>query len=451
MKKVLIIFQLRNRDNDNNLLLKAELERRGYVVDIVSDVEKILILKRYDLYFLPSLYNNKQYDELYYRYNIFDRPAINMRCEQVGTRLEWECGSMCPREKAINVMAATWGEKDKAYCEKHGMDMNDVSITGHIGIDFLRNEFKPFWMSRGEISKKYGLDSNCKWFLFVSSMAYADDEELQKKGISFFGKYADDYQKLFELHGRTRKIVFQYFKKFLGDNSDTIIIYRPHPAENINFIEVDDSLRNYAERFRIIGDYNIKQWLLTVDVACFWWSTGLAEAFFAKTNCFILRPEELSFPDGYDLIEYENGKWVTNYDDFRRAIERSEKSWDTKNFPVEEDVIRDFYDVTEIPSYVRMADLADSQIGRKYNVGSEFIWRLKQFKYFFRTNLVVKHILKGIYKVLYKKFGWKINIQAIRRKYAIGYLEDYVDNRHKRYKEDGRKYAVLQKIIEKGS
>ena len=142
---ILIIYQHRVREYDNALLLKVALEKRGHRVEIKNDAAEMSLFRRYDLYLFPCLYNDSQFDFLTYRFNVYNRPVINLRYEQVATEYDMETGALVPQESAKKIPAINWGRTDFDYCKKYGMSEKLLTITGHIAMDFLRDEFSKFW------------------------------------------------------------------------------------------------------------------------------------------------------------------------------------------------------------------------------------------------------------------------------------------------------------------
>jgi hypothetical protein len=60
-KKVVIVIEVANRELDNALLLKAELEKRGYDVSIMSKTEQ-LRMQETDILITPNCYIKPNYD-----------------------------------------------------------------------------------------------------------------------------------------------------------------------------------------------------------------------------------------------------------------------------------------------------------------------------------------------------------------------------------------------------
>ena len=149
--KYLIIYQHRSREYDNALLLKAALENDGNFVDIKHDASDLVLFNRYDFYIFPCLYNDDQLKFLEFRFNISSKPILNLRYEQVCTKFDLESGLMAPEGKAKDIPLISWGNLDKEYVINHGMSPENVFVTGHITMDYLRDEFRPFWKSRKEI------------------------------------------------------------------------------------------------------------------------------------------------------------------------------------------------------------------------------------------------------------------------------------------------------------
>ena len=79
-KTVVIVIEVANRELDNALLLKAELERRGYEVEILSKTEQ-LRLRETDILVTPNCYIKPNYDFYRYRFNCKSGSIVNLQYE----------------------------------------------------------------------------------------------------------------------------------------------------------------------------------------------------------------------------------------------------------------------------------------------------------------------------------------------------------------------------------
>lgn len=450
MRKLLIIYQHREREYDNALLLKVYFECRGWRVDIKNDAAEFSLFKRYDCYMFPCLYDNNQLNFLKFRFNVYDKPILNLRYEQVCTKYDLIHGTMVPKEIAQNIHAINWGSTDYMNCVDFGMDKSKLHITGHIALDFLRKDFRDFWKTKDEILKQYNLSNNKKIVCFISTLALADDSDLASKSENFFDN-SDDVKKSYEFHSDTRKLLLNWFDKYLQDNEDVCIIYRPHPSERADRDLLRQMNNKYLDRFRIIREENVKQWFLVSDAVLFWMSTSIVECYAARKNCLILRPEEITIAEGWDAMLYENANSIKNYSEFSQHLQMllSDNGLTSFEFPIDDEIILANYDISDIPSYERIAEVISEIIDSDTAHCSRIIWFLKRWCYLIKNYVLVRILGKKIYAFFYSKFGIKISNENIRKKFAVEHWENDVDNQIFNRTESKQKIAKLKKIVDR--
>ena len=151
-----------------------------------------------------------------------------------------------------------------------------------------------------------------------------------------------------EENKKIRKVTLKWLSKLLDDFTDYYIVYRPHPGENI-----DDELLKMQKtnpRFYIIKEDSIKQWIIVADEIVTFYSSSLAEVFYAKKNCIILRPYEVNKED--DIIIYDNATFITSYEDFVKELQNKERE-----FPIPAENIEYCYGkMDEVPAYYKVCD-----------------------------------------------------------------------------------------------
>ena len=81
-------------------------------------------------------------------------------------------------------------------------------------------------------------------------------------------------------------------------------------------------------------------------------STAIAEVYMAGKSCHILRPVPIEHE--YDPVIYKGARYITTYADFAAAMQQ-----DDPPFPIAREVIEGYFDPSETPAYVRMADLLE--------------------------------------------------------------------------------------------
>lgn len=394
--RVNIIYEINNREYNNCVLLQRELIRRGHKAYVYNKTEDIVFRDEKAITIIPNSYCNK--DVLHYRYifNTKNNPVIMYPCEQINNHKMPQFFDYSEKSIVKKLPIMCWGKDYYDFIHSIGFKNKDNQIVGAIQLDFCRTEFRKLYLSREELSKKYNLPYEKKWVLFISDFVYTSElivNHLLETGDSpqiellQRAKFSNDsYEKILE-----------WFYKLLEDNEEYVIIYRKHPVEMITN-DLKDKFQNMKDKFFVISDLNIKEWIVNCDIITTWNSTAVVESYMAQKNVQLLRPYDFStceYQDEYTF--YKNYKKYTSYEQFCDAISNNENNYSTE-------VIREinkFYDVSEKPSYMRLADEIEKIGEQKTNLKVEKNYYLKRWMYILKTIYIPKIIIKKIYQCLY--------------------------------------------------
>lgn len=350
----LILYEHIVREYESITLLKAELERRGYS----AEIRQLLDIKRPRLYtydkpkvvVASAMYDNETVNSFVYNNVGKCNKIVNLHWEQVLSEEQenspfFNCGGA-----ASYAMHTCWGEKSRDRIVKYGVPIENTAITGAIQLDFLRDEFKGYYKDKETLCREFNLDPNKNLALYISSFstAYMSDKEIEQlnqlAGVSF-NQFKITSQK-------TMNTTLEWVDKFLQtpEGQSTEFVYRRHPSEwNSPILEKMDKKH---KNFHLITDYSVKQWIVAADTIFSWISTSIAEIYFAKKSCFVIRPYPVEWE--YDPVIYKDCAVVDNYEDFT-------KTFTAKNppFPIDKEMMLSHYDQTDIPSYKRIADVCE--------------------------------------------------------------------------------------------
>ncbi|MCL2313495.1 MAG: hypothetical protein FWC41_13645 [Firmicutes bacterium] len=442
MKKVdfLFIYETKARELENICLLKYELEKRGYSVLFINTWYYLnKAAPKIDAHVVVAfaLYNNALYNFVN-KYCCRIKKIINLQWEQIGTIAD-EKNPLSAffikgfPQKAVHL---AWGQKISDRLLSLGVNKRNIKVTGHIGMDFLNEKLLPYYMTREKLFKLYNIPPDKKVCLFISSFTSADisfaddseDEKLGKTDIITQNKKLSmiDFDKFIDISTLSKKYILEWIMEILKKHEDLIFIYRPHPAEYISdeFLSLTDT----SENFFIISEHSVKQWILSSDIITTWYSTSLAEIFFAKKSCYILRPVNIPFE--MDLGIYENAEYITNYADFETVLDS--KSY---HFPVNETFIREYYTQNDKLNYINACDIFEEVL-------KDDSYKLPVFQSFFR-NLKNKIKYKLIYNRLTGFFAklLKNRFHLFSLIYSRIYGNEYMQQMQK------RNYATAEEII----
>lgn len=437
-KRILIIYENINREYDNCLLLKAELQRRGYTVTLRYKTESICIFQDYELVITPNCYTLD--NEKFYRYVFAGNraPILSLQCEQVFTKDTYKKVKCYPDSDLSNVNFVAWGDEFYNKLLDIGINKNKIRITGAIQLDFCREDFNFFYFDKNEISKRYNLDIEKKWVLFISSLTMFPDSPYYKHFISET-KDIDSFKKSTMLQVNTQIEILSWFEKLLCENKDYLIIYRRHPVE-----EPTKALKNllskYSTNFVDITDLSVKQWIKVSDFICNWFSTSAIEIAELNKPIIFLRPFHISKDSDYDFLS--DVKICQNYNEFRDAI-----LLNCENNFLKRDKYKYNYHFDGEPAYTKICDFVDEIISdsehKTYYFERNYIFN--RFVFLIKKLFIFKLIAKKVYKVLYAVFGFSIKNEKLRNKYCFSQLE-YSTEFHKNV-ENLRKYDKISQYV----
>lgn len=348
----LILYEHVVREYESLLLLKLELERRGYSVEIRQLLDRKKL--RYFTYKKPRvLVSSNMYDNEGLNSHVYNNVG---RCQRV-VNLHWEQMLSDTQEEeawfnfagnAKKCVQTCWGELTRQRLIAHGVPEQNAVVTGAVMMDFVRPEFEGYFRTKAELCNAFGLAPEKRLMLYISSFGYAsmDDAEvaeLSKMAGTDFGEFA-------RVNRSSMKTTLDWFDRYLGEHPEVELVYRRHPSEwNSPALA---ALAAKRPNFHVIFEDSVKQWIVAADDIFIWMSTAIAEVYFAKKNCQILRPEPI--PHEFDPVIYAGGRYVTDYEGFVAAAQQTEAA-----FPVDAARIEGYFDNGTAPAYLRMCDLLE--------------------------------------------------------------------------------------------
>ena len=355
MKKVdfLFIYEVRNRELENISLLAAELEKRGYTTAFINtwyateydipdyDAEVVVV---------SACYSSKTYTYFTKHVTKF-RKVINMQWEQIlhngyvespGTT-SWDFWG-----ESLKTRHVCWGENTKnRLMSKFGVPEENLKICGCIPLDFYREEFRSKIIPKEELFGRFGLDTEKTTMLFISSFSFTSLplNTRPKSSVDFSDVHANSVID-------SQKAIAEWMEKACREYPDIQFIYRPHPAEaEADFLK---TLASENKNFFCLPKESIKHWIFACDKIYNWTSTAAAEVYVSGKQSFVLEPVPLDHRVTYRL--FENIDSIRTYDAFKASLELplSEKSQ-----PIDDALMNECYNQTDVPNYKRVADMAE--------------------------------------------------------------------------------------------
>lgn len=315
-KKVdfLIRYEHKVRELETIMLIRTELERRGYSVAFEANYD----YKNIELYdpkvlVIPSLYNDANIKGDIAKYGLKKKIA-NLLWEQLIGQRDEDSPNCSHNVTGLGQKAITfcWGQQTKDRIVKGGVPESNAKVVGQLNTDLLRPPFSNSLTTKKELAQRYNLDCNKKWVFFISSFAYSELDDLQiNLFLNEYGQENLDY--MVNLSNESRAIILKWFEKVLIQNPDDIIIYRPHPCEARKSQVLKDMEAKYSN-FRVISELALKHWLNASDKIYNWFSTGLIDAVVLNKPFRLLRPIKIRKEDDYKI--YYQAKQITSEEQF---------------------------------------------------------------------------------------------------------------------------------------
>lgn len=436
-KKVCIVVEVANRELDNALLLKCELEHRGYDVKIMNKTEQIALRKN-DVLLIPNCYNTEDYEFYRYRFNCETGKIICMQYEQILSQKIIESGFYSPKGRAETVTHLCWGENAFRRLRKDGIEEFRLKKVGAVQLDTTRKEFNSYWETRESLAKKYNIPLEKKWMLYISSFTCTGDDLIKQRLLTIFKDEMVDEFKVIAANSQVQTLA--WFDKFLTEQKDVVVIYRPHPVE-LKSTNVANLVKKHPDSFISLQDLSIKQWIKVSDIISTWFSTSIVESYAMNKNCIIIRPYEIPIERECDI--YKSCNAVESYEEFKTAINNYMQ--DVAHFPISIEVINDYYKIDDYPSYMQICDQVDEMNSGEGSLEKRFV--KNRICFLLKHHIVLKVCFKAIYKFLYKYFNFKINNKKLRNKFFIEEWEKSVENTINSKEEIEAKEQCIKNII----
>lgn len=351
----LFLYEHRVRELENLCLIKYELDKRGYRTEIryIEDAENALAVKPFihtKVLLVMACYNNQTLDWQTKNFVKFDK-VIDMQWENIVYPKDEDRKDAYKNYTEIgkDVVRVSWGKQNqKRMLDVVKMPPEKLKLTGHVGMDFLRQPLSRYYMSRQELFEKYDLPMDKKMVLFASPY-YGDslDEAYIRDMCVRFG---DDWADYYTFMCESQRQVLAWMEEILKTDDEICFIYRPHPGHPTKCAQ---ELAGKYSNFKIISGESVKQWIVTCDKVYTGNSSVVVEAFFAKKMCQLLFP--LPVTEGFELKLISDSDKITDFEGFQASLYATDEKFPTPEESIEEIYLIDW----EEPSYIKFANMAE--------------------------------------------------------------------------------------------
>ncbi len=361
----LILYEHIVREYDSILLLKAELERRGHTVDIRQLLDrkklKYFTWRKPKVLVASCMYDDEAINSHVYNNVGVCKKVVNLHWEQMLSDTQEEEPWFNFNGNAKRCMHLCWGRRTQQRLIDHDVPAHNTAVTGAVMMDFLQPQFDGFFKSKADLCAEFGLDPDKKLLLYISSFGYASMDEKEVKELSDMA--GTDFTAFAATNRRSMTTTLEWFDKYLTDHPEVELVYRRHPSEwNSPGLE---ELAQKHKNFHVIFAYTVKQWIVAADAIGIWMSTAIAEVYFARKNCMILRPSPIEHE--FDPVLYKSGRYITDYDAFADAAATAfaGDAADMSRFPIPKEDIEGYFDASETPAYLRTADILEQVLANE--------------------------------------------------------------------------------------
>lgn len=308
----IILYEHRQRELENAVLLAMMLEKKGYKVAIEYRWSARILFQRADVLIAPYLYQDKTVIDFVFQPFCHFKKVINMQYEQVFLKKNEDTLGDLPKDSAVHAAHISWGKNTTERYKKVGIKQENIFEIGHISMDLNMPKYRSVFLDKQKVSKSLNIPIEKKWLLFISSFSCVG---LTKTEYEKWKKQTISVEYFTDISYQSQPIILDYFEKFAYNHPELVIIYRPHPHEAT--CKRLNELQKKYDNFKVITNYSIRQWIVVSDYISTWCSTSLVDVLYAKKPCAIIRP--ISFSKDYDYNIFNDQNIISNYqnlDDF---------------------------------------------------------------------------------------------------------------------------------------
>lgn len=410
----LIYFESYEREYENSLLMKWELERRGYSVFLCNTVKNdYWRVRRFKpkVVAAHTLRNNRNVHAYVSCLGRAPRKLVDLQYEQVIGRSYRNSDTWVPTGKARKAMRVCWGNETVQRLTQGGIDAELLKVTGAMQMDTLRTELRSYYLDKVQLGNRYRIDSSKTWVLFNAGFTVltADAETLKK-----IADRVGDIAHYVSIRAKIQETILEWIDHALSADDELVFIYRPHPGEKPTPAILEMLAKN--ERFVWNGELSVKQWILAADVVCVWNSTSVVESYYAQRPTIILRPIDCKENDEVPL--FDRAQSVNSFDAFLSGIRQSVES--KTAFPIPDVDIERYYGSSDAkPAFVKVCDLLEDIY---QDESFSFDYGLPRTCEYFRNEIKFKALTA--YSAFVRKTGVRLSWIMPFKRSAIATIED---------------------------
>ena len=163
---VVIFYENVEREMQNALLIKCELNKRGHDVYIINPFYVDTIINGTineisfcpDVVLTPYLYTENQLIAFRDMFKERIPRIINLQYEQIFSDSALKSNTQIPKGKKKNAMHICWNKMWQEKLIENEINRENAILTGSLNIDMCRERFFNIYETKENLSKKYKLD-----------------------------------------------------------------------------------------------------------------------------------------------------------------------------------------------------------------------------------------------------------------------------------------------------
>lgn len=308
----LIFYEHASREMETDCYLAALLEQRGYRVKIINRRYLWRVFLNPKVIITPFLYGDKDVHEFTGFLSGRKRAIIDLQYEQIYNDARLQSDFSKPSVLASLATHICWGRSTRERLLEAGVNGNLLPVTGAISMDFNRPSMRSFLKNKEQLAHEFNIDDRKPWHLFISSFVHGS---LNKSALEGLERKIPGYLPFVNVSLESQRVIVSWLKQMAKKHPEIVFIYRPHPNEHDTDIIKD--IVNTSENIKVIPYYSIRQWVAVCETSSNWFSTSIADCFFAERSSCVLRP--IPIPEKFEVKVLEGCEMlhtVEEYDKF---------------------------------------------------------------------------------------------------------------------------------------
>jgi surface carbohydrate biosynthesis protein len=289
---IVILYEKALRELDVACALKVMLERQGLSVEIIhQDHDYGEALKHYRprMVVLPFCYQNRSNNIYLMRWR--DAIFVNLTWEQFFYRGNRKAKTPRGEFPIGHVIHFAWSRDYLDMLTEIGVPPERTFLSGNPALGLYRPPYRNYFKSRAELATAYGLDPGRRWIFFPENYNWAFYDESMLQQMVVDGQSRADVDSMRAFATCSFGMAMEWCRRLVAE-TDVELILRPRPATISTHMRtrVEELVGQLPERFHILQEETVREWILASDLVVSSYSTSMIEAAVAGRSILMLEP-----------------------------------------------------------------------------------------------------------------------------------------------------------------